>query len=279
MLLALSHGGRINRVLRSSLFVNRAKTKRYLALSPLLLMVLIAAAKLTIGRTHSYRHMLDEGGFVEYLTAISLFAGSLIALLTAQHFRRSGERNLAAISFVYAAFLFVFWGEEVSWGQRTIGWLMSELLSWRLPQFFVEYNAQEEFNFHNLIWVVPFMKIASALVGILVALLTLLGIWLLRDGSTKRHIAVRRLVRYSVPGWYLMPLFVFSSAFLSLVSYCEVHCPHDRYFGIIIPADSEIGECVLAVSFLLFVLANFLRQAAAEQDLNGTLSPQPLLHA
>lgn len=58
-----------------------------------------------------------------------------------------------------------------------------------------------------------------------------------------------------------MPLFVFSALFLGLVAYCEDNCPHDRYFGVIIPADSEIGEATPAVGFLMFMLANFFRQA------------------
>lgn len=40
-------------------------------------------------------------------------------------------------------FVFVFGvGEEVSWGQRIFGF--------KSPQFFIDYNTQGEFNFHNL---------------------------------------------------------------------------------------------------------------------------------
>jgi hypothetical protein len=269
VLVLVSRGSRIRNFLLSCILEERSRTKLLLALSPLLLLLLIVAAKLTIGRTTSYRNMLDEGGFVEYLTAISLFAATLIAVLTGRRFWRRGERALAGISFLYGAFLFVFWGEEVSWGQRTVGWLMGELFAWQLPAFFVEYNVQQEFNFHNLVWIVPYMKVASALVGVIAFLLAVLGLWIARTGSQKRKAAARRVIRYAVPGWYLMPLFVFSALFLGLVAYCEDNCPHDRYFGVIIPADSEIGEAILAVSFLLFVLANFFRQAAALEPSGG----------
>ena len=218
-------------------------------------------AKLTIGQTKSYRNMLDEGGIIEYLTAISLFAGALLALIVGRRFWRRNERLLAGVSFFYAAFLFIFWGEEVSWGQRTIGWILSETLSWELPSFFANYNVQEEFNFHNLVWIVPYMKIASALVGVLVLLLAAAFALVLKTGSQRKKEAAIRMMRYSVPGWYLMPLFLFTALLLGVVSYCETYCAHTRYFGVIIPADSEIGECLLAVGFLLFVLANFFRQA------------------
>lgn len=270
VLLALSRGGRIRGFLSRCILEQRAATKRLLAFSPLPLLLLIVAAKLTLGRTPSYRNMLDEGGFIEYLTAIALFAGTLIALLTARRFQRRREPVLAMVSLLQAVFLFIFWGEEVSWGQRTVGWLMGELFSWELPQFFVEYNVQKEFNFHNLVWIVPYMKTASAVVGAVAFLLALLGLWMLRSGSRKRRDAARRVIRVAVPGWYLMPLFVFSALFLGVVAYCEDNCPHDRYYGVIIPADSEIGEAILAVGFLLFVLANFLRQA--EQP--GPAGPQ-----
>lgn len=270
--LALSRGSGIQDVLSRCILEQRTRTKRLLAFSPLLLLLLIVAAKLTLGRTSAYRNMLDEGGFIEYLTAIALFAGTLIALITARRFQRRQDHGLALVSLLQAVFLFIFWGEEVSWGQRTVGWLMGELFGWELPRFFVDYNVQKEFNFHNLVWIVPYMKTASAVVGAVAFLLALLGVWMLRSGSQKRRNLARRVIHYGVPGWYLMPLFVFSALFLGVVAYCEDNCPHDRYYGVIIPADSEIGEAILAVSLVLFVLANFLRQAAEEPP---RISPAP----
>ena len=257
----LSRGSRMADLLAKCVLYKRKRTKSFLAVAPLFIALAIVAAKLTLGRTESYRNMLDEGGFIEYLTAISLFAGSLLAIAVGLRFWRSNERLLAWINYLYAAFLFIFWGEEVSWGQRTIGWLLSESLSWQLPSFFVKYNVQEEFNFHNLVWIVPYMKFASALVGVFVLLLAAVFILIMKSGSRRRKEAARRVMSYGIPGWYLMPLFTFTALFLGIVSYCENYCPHTRYFGVIIPADSEIGECLLAVGFLLFILANFFRQA------------------
>lgn len=72
---------------------------------------------------------------------------------------------------------------------------MGELFSWQLPGFFVEYNLHEEFNFHNPVWIVPYMKPASALVGAVAFPLALLGLWILRSGSRKRRDAARRVIR------------------------------------------------------------------------------------
>ena len=260
--IALTRGGRISKLLAACILHERQRTRLIIAVAPIVIALAIVIGKLTIGRTESYRNMLDEGGFIEYLTAITLFAGALLSSVVGWRFWRRKERLLAVVNFLYSAFLFVFWGEEVSWGQRTIGWVVSETLSWQLPSFFVNYNVQNEFNFHNLVWIVPYMKTASALVGVFVLLVAVLFFLILRTGSPAKKLAVLRVMRYSVPGWYLMPLFFFAALLLGVVSYCEYHCPHTRYFGVIIPADSEIGECLLAVGFLLFVLANYFRQAS-----------------
>ncbi len=271
---ALSRGARIQNFVARCVLEKRNRTKRFLALSPILIALAMLIAKLTLGRTRSYRHMLDEGGIIEYLTAISLFTGALLAFIIGRRFWRNNERLLACVNFLYAAFLFIFWGEEVSWGQRTIGWLLSETLSWELPSFFVNYNVQEEFNFHNLVWIVPYMKMASALVGVFVLLLAAAFALILRSGSKRKKEAAIRVMRYSVPGWYLMPLFLFTALLLGVVSYCETHCAHTRYFGAIIPADSEIGECLLAVGFLLFILANFFRQASLPPSTSPLITRQ-----
>lgn len=269
--IAISRGEKIQNFVAKCVLDKKERTKLVLAVSPIFIALAMVAAKLTIGRTKSYRNMLDEGGVIEYLTAISLFAGALLAFIIGRRFWRSNERLLACVNFFYAAFLFIIWGEEVSWGQRTIGWVLSETLSWELPSFFVENNVQDEFNFHNLTWIVPYMKFASALVGLFVVLAAAAFFLAMKFGSRRRKDALLRLMRYSIPGWYLMPLFLFTALLLGVVSYCENNCPHTRYFGVIIPADSEIGEALLAVGFLLFVLANYFRQATL-QPLNLPLS-------
>ena len=256
-LLLLGKYLKTERCIAATMSRNEQRIKSYIAISPLFILLAIVLAKATIGQTPAYRNMLDEGGFVEYLTAISLFAASLIAGLTARQFWRRHDTVLSCIMLFYAAFLLVFWGEEVSWGQRVIGWAISELFALELPSFFQLYNVQEEFNLHNLVWVVPYMKLASSLVGAFVVLLALSSLWLLRHGSRR----TQRFLRYSVPGWYLWPLFGFAALFLGVVTYCESRCQHTGYFGLIIPADSEIGECILAVAFFIFTLRNYLRQA------------------
>jgi hypothetical protein len=77
----------------------------------------------------------DEDGFIESFTAISFFLTAVIFLIL---FIRT--RAVILLFFVLA---FIFGaGEEISWGQRLIGF--------ETPESIESVNAQREFNLHNL---------------------------------------------------------------------------------------------------------------------------------
>lgn len=82
-----------------------------------------------------------EDGPVEYGTAICLFLSCLILMGQAVRTARfSGASSLCLVLYS-AAFLFGA-GEEISWGQRIIGW--------ETTGFFAEHNLQNETTLHNL---------------------------------------------------------------------------------------------------------------------------------
>ncbi len=77
----------------------------------------------------------SEDQLFEWLTAISFLIGSfLFALLFIQ------RRNLFYL--LIAAFFFIGFGEEISWGQRVIGFTTPEAMQ--------SSNVQNEFNLHNI---------------------------------------------------------------------------------------------------------------------------------
>jgi len=76
-----------------------------------------------------------EDGFFEDLTAVFFLAGSIVLLLA--FFRKKNWFVL-----FLAVVLFVGMGEEISWGQRLIGF--------STPKAFEKANVQGEFNLHNL---------------------------------------------------------------------------------------------------------------------------------
>lgn len=76
-----------------------------------------------------------EDGVIEYLSFISFFIASIFFFLT---FRR----NRFAFVFFLSLIMFIASGEELSWGQRIIGF--------DSPEYMQENNVQNEVNFHNL---------------------------------------------------------------------------------------------------------------------------------
>ena len=84
-----------------------------------------------------------EDGTVETGTALFLLVASLVLGKNAIALNAQGRRGVAALTLFYALLFFLAAGEEISWGQRIIGWESSE--------FFQENNKQDETNLHNLI--------------------------------------------------------------------------------------------------------------------------------
>ncbi len=96
---------------------------------------------------HTVSKLIEEDGIIEWTGAIGLFAGSglfLAAFLTAR--RRGPSTGLNRLGVIVLALmsagLFFAGGEEISWGQRLIGF--------GEPKGFSSLNAQDETNLHNL---------------------------------------------------------------------------------------------------------------------------------
>jgi hypothetical protein len=84
-----------------------------------------------------------EDKLVEYGTALFLLVASVVLAFHSVSLWRGGRRGAALLTALYALMFLMASGEEVSWGQRIIGWESSE--------FFKENNKQYETNLHNLI--------------------------------------------------------------------------------------------------------------------------------
>jgi len=84
-----------------------------------------------------------EDGPVETATALFLLVASLVLGQHALALNAQGRRGAAGLMLFYALLFFLAAGEEISWGQRIIGWESNE--------FFQENNKQDETNLHNII--------------------------------------------------------------------------------------------------------------------------------
>ena len=110
---------------------------RYLKVNMIVIVMAIAAS-------YSVYHFYDvetvsslgeEDHFFEWMTFFCLFAAFFICLVL---FIKTKN-----IFFMLLSVLFLFGGgEEISWGQRIVGF--------KTPEIIDEYNVQSEFNIHNL---------------------------------------------------------------------------------------------------------------------------------
>ena len=80
-----------------------------------------------------------EDGYIEYLTSFFLLATSLYCF-----YQAPGMEGKWPKAFFYAAAIVFFFGfgEEISWGQRILGF--------GVPEELEKINPQSEFNFHNI---------------------------------------------------------------------------------------------------------------------------------
>ncbi|MCP3978365.1 MAG: hypothetical protein GY716_03395 [bacterium] len=95
------------------------------------------------GRMQGYRASMQEDAWAEWATTFLFLGAGVVFLRNAWRVRRSriaGPLRLAGLVAVVALCL-VIAGEELSWGQRLIGF--------RPPELFLEQNYQQELNVHN----------------------------------------------------------------------------------------------------------------------------------
>lgn len=129
------------------------KTPRYLWQIPLLITAVVAAvlAIPVLSRLEKMRAvvwLVHEDGPLETIGALSSLAAALLLLAAFRQPRAatqpSDPRSLASRNpwcLLLAAMLLMMFGEEINWGQRLIGFHVSERL--------LDANIQHEFNLHN----------------------------------------------------------------------------------------------------------------------------------
>ncbi len=174
-----------------------------------------------------------EDGWFEYGSALA-FAGAAIALVAASRVRRGGERRGAMRSwFLFAALTcVVFAGEELSWGQR--------LLGFETPAPLRELNEQDELSLHNLHGVqrLKYSLLVGAIAALIVA--TVIG----RTVPRLRHWVGRR----GIPLLAFGDLVWFATALLFLRHVAN-------WLDLVVRNDAqEIGEFLFALGLLAFAI-------------------------
>ena len=114
---------------------------------------------LAVTPTNAYDALFWEDGWIENLTAVGFLLAGIVLFSAALAERRLIPR----CAYVLGGMALIFFGcEEISWGQRVIGF--------ETPSLLAGLNDQEEFNFHNLHVVESHFLRATKLTEILSAL-------------------------------------------------------------------------------------------------------------
>jgi len=107
----------------------------------LIVLVLIVAAWVKAGNSELYYRMVQEDGALEWMTFWSFFLAAGVFAWAALR-RHRAEAGFPWFFLGVSAFCFIVAMEEISWGQR--------LLGYRPPVYFLRENFQQELNVHNV---------------------------------------------------------------------------------------------------------------------------------
>ncbi|MCZ6899177.1 MAG: hypothetical protein O7F74_02970 [Bacteroidetes bacterium] len=126
----------------------------------------------------AYRRLIREDGRIEYFSAILWFLTAIISL-TSFLLKRGAHKIKKYIYLLLILFFVVCGGEEISWGQR--------LLGFQVPDAVLAINKQKEMNFHN-IGSISFFSNGFFFLSVI--------FFLLLPFLVKKHTGLRRYMRY-----------------------------------------------------------------------------------
>jgi hypothetical protein len=214
-------------------------------LANLVILAPLAVAKVLQSWPDLYYRSVQEDEIFEWTSFWAFLMAAAIALLAGVR-QRSATGRFPWFLWGVALFSFFVAMEEISWGQRLVGY--------RPPVYFLEHNFQQEANVHNIV-ATNLRKLAfkGVLLGYGVAL-PLLALVLPR-----RLLARLRIV---APPWTLTPSF--GIAFLAYESYPW------KFSG-------EWVELMLGLGFLFAAIAAALPLRSAESPATGFSRPLVLV--
>jgi cell division protein FtsW (lipid II flippase) len=107
-----------------------------------LIFLMLVGLILMNSSSERYKRFVAEDGPVEWISTISLFSCAVICVERAIKLKKYKSNTFYIVSLLIALIFLLGVGEEISWGQR--------IINIESPDYFIENNLQEEFNFHNL---------------------------------------------------------------------------------------------------------------------------------
>lgn len=203
--------------------------------------ILIFLAYLNLVNPGIFLRLVKEDGMVESLQFLMYFGAVIFSLLIAKRFIRLDKRIFFFYLVLGIGLLFVSM-EEISWGQRLIGF--------KTPAAVTEINYQNETTLHNIRPVQDSIHFAYIGIG-------LLGVF----GNLVLKILrfPKKLALYFAPAPYLSFYFLMIALYFTLHKYLHNYYELGSGRQVSVPRWQEISEAFLALGLLFFALTNYLR--------------------
>jgi hypothetical protein len=197
----------------------------------------------------AYRALLIEDGPVEWLQFACLVVIVPTYFWLARHLRSRGQTWLAVLYLLAGIGVVFIAGEEISWGQRIIGWAT--------PESIAAINKQEETNIHNVGLVLRVFNAATLTIALLAVVLPIArwAIW----PNRKRSAVAFALA----PPLALAPAFALAFAYRAMrfVIVPEAGFSLTKY-----QEATELAFYLALLSFGLLLVRVFRHEAARQPD-------------
>jgi len=213
---------------------------------PVVIISIILSIRTLLGPLYRpYIFFISEDGPFEFATFFVYLFTFIVSLLIGNSFRKSKRKSLAISFFILACVFILIALEEISWGQRILGFETTGIFS---------KSTQGEVSIHDLRPFADFEDIAFIVVGLSGGLL-----WVIF--SKLNNIKFNTFKRFFVPSWYLMSYFIPVSIFYIILNLAppDLSSLEGIRGSFFFPKEQEPFEFFLSLGFLGFSLANYLR--------------------
>ena len=187
----------------------------------------------------TYRRLVEEGSLVEWLSFLFLLLSSIVLFLIGKH---NINKLVNKYALVLGGSMFVLSMEEISWGQM--------IFNWQSPKFFNNFNAQQETNIHNFIFLS-----GQPNTLIITLVLFILTVFCVINYFINYKIKPNSILDISFPSFSLVGYFVIG-AFVYLCLFLQ---QKGIYIPILVPSDQELIECFFSLGILLHTFNIYLK--------------------
>ncbi len=216
-------------LLREGKFDNQFKL--LFAAFPFVAFSLFLIYRLQLEDLNSYARLVEEGSLVEWLSFLFLLLSAIVLF-------RTGKHNINKLANKYAlslgGLMFILSMEEVSWGQM--------IFNWQTPEFFDNFNAQQETNIHNLI-----LLSGEPNTLIVTLVLILLTGFCLTNYCLRHKIKPNSILDITLPSFSLVGYFAIGA----IIYFCLVLQQRGIYVPFVIAKDQELIECFFSLGILI----------------------------